>query len=194
MLGRAPFCAWLLFTFLLTAVVWAPPAAAGSLYAWRSEDGVYAYTNDASAVPARYRDVVEVSESKGLSGFERLTVQDGSRSSANAKQLRARLLALREASEHAAEKRASAEVASQSGGAVISLGSAGPGQPRVELSAADPATHEPLVIEPLMTRRPGDSHTRRSTVIRQGDRTLVVMKGERHHRSPTADVFDERDL
>lgn len=178
----------------LAATLVAPPVAAGSLYAWRSEDGVYAYTNDANAVPTRYRDVVKVSEAKGLAGFERLTVQDSSRSAKNSKRLQDRLLALREANRQAAAKHSGALTASQSGNAVVSLGSAGPGQPRVELSAADPATHEPLVIEALMTRRPGDLQTRRSTVIRQGERTLVVMKGERHHRSPTADVFDERDL
>jgi len=185
----------LLFTFLLTAVVWAPPAAAGSLYAWRSEDGVYSYTDDRNAIPERYRDSVVVSESKGLEGYARFTAQVGSdRAAGYSERLRARLQVLREGRKQAVEGRDVEEPSVQPGGAVVSLGSAGPGQPRVELSAADPSTHAPLIIEPLITRRPGDSHTRRTTVIRQGDRTLVVVKGERHHRNPSDDVIDERDL
>lgn len=184
----------LFVTFLLAATMLAPPISAGSLYAWRSEDGVYSYTDDHNAVPERYRDAVAVSESEGLADYARLTVQVASRSAEHGKRLQERLHALREDRKRAVEGPVAKDATFQRGGAVVSLGSAGPGQPRVELSAADPATHQPLVIEPLITRRHGDSHTRRSTVIRQGDRTLVIVKGERHHRSPTNDVIDERDL
>ena len=184
----------LFFALLLAATFLAPPISAGSLYAWRSEDGVYSFTDDQNAIPERYRDAADVSESTGLVDYPRLTVQVASRSAEQGKRRQERLQALRDDSKRALEGRAQPDLASQRGGAVVSLGSAGPGQPRIELPAADPVTHEPLIIEALITKRPGDSHTRRSTVIRQGDRTLVIMKGERHHRNPSRDVIDERDL
>ena len=182
------------FAGSLAATLLALPAFAGSLYAWRSEDGVYSYTDDQNAVPERYRDAAKLSESKSLEDYDRFTVQVGSSGPGHEERLRERLHALREASEQRVAPAPTQEPAARQGGATVSLGSAGPGQPRVELSAADPNTHEPIVIEPLITRRPGDSHTRRSTVIRQGDRTLVIVKGDRHQRSPTSDVIDERDL
>ena len=182
------------FAGSLAVMLLAAPAFAGSLYSWRSEDGVYSYTDDLNAVPERYQDSAAASESKSLEDYDRFTVQVGKPGPGHEERLRERLHALREASEKVAAAVPSRDAAAQQGGAVVSLGSAGPGQPRVELSAADPNTHEPIVIEPLITRRPGDSHTRRSTVIRQGDRTLVIVKGNLHQRSPTNDVIDERDL
>ena len=182
------------FTVSHAATLLALPALAGSLYAWRGEDGVYAYTDDWNAVPERYRDSVKVSETRSLEDYDRFTVQVGSLGAGHEERVRERLHALRKAREQAAVPTLMQEAAAQQGGAVVSLGSAGPGQPRVELSAADPNTHEPIVIEPLITRRPGDSHTRRSTVIRQGDRTLVIVKGNRHQHNLSSDVIDERDL
>lgn len=184
----------LFFALVLGATLLAPPVSAGSIYGWRNEDGVHAYTDDERAIPERYRNSVVVSKSRGLVGYERLTVQKGSRGADHGKRIQERLQALREDHARALENAGAAQAVSAPGGAVVSLGSAGLGQPRVELSAADPATLEPLVIESLITRRHGDLHTRRSTVIRQGERTLVIVKGERHHRSPSRDVIDERDL
>jgi hypothetical protein len=184
----------IIFAGLLAAALSALPAVAGSLYAWRSEDGVYSYTDDRNAVPERYRGSAQVSESKSLEDYDRFTVQVGSPGPGREARLHERLQALREANKQFVATASSQDAAAQQGAATVSLGSAGPGQPRVELSAADPNTHEPIVIEPLITRRPGDLHTRRSTVIRQGDRTLVIVKGDRRQRSPTSDVIDERDL
>ena len=49
------------------------PAAASEIYSWRTEDGGYAYTDDAKAIPPRYRDRAQTQQTKGISSYKRLT-------------------------------------------------------------------------------------------------------------------------
>ena len=64
--------------------------------------------------------------------------------------------------------------------------------PRVQFPA-DGATGEPLVLEPVLTKSTGDTRTRRATVVKQGGRTVAVLKGPRHNRGPQ-DILDEEAL
>ena len=54
-------------------LIFALPALAGEIYSWRTEDGAYAFTDDAKAIPPRYRDQVETRKSEGLRDYPRLT-------------------------------------------------------------------------------------------------------------------------
>jgi hypothetical protein len=50
------------------------------------------------------------------------------------------------------------------------------------------------VIEPVLAKRSGDVVTRRVTVIRQGGRTIAVIKGNSHQYNPSTDIHDEEEL
>ena len=50
--------------------------AAADVFAWRTDDGGYAFTDDEKAIPARYRDRAEVKRTNGLKSYGRFTPQD----------------------------------------------------------------------------------------------------------------------
>ena len=51
----------------------APGAQAGEAYAWTTEDGVYAYTDDPKKVPSRYRDQAVRIHLRDLDQYDRFT-------------------------------------------------------------------------------------------------------------------------
>ena len=46
----------------------------------------------------------------------------------------------------------------------------------------------------MNAKRTGDFRTRRVTVIRQGDKTVAVVKGSPVHQNPSTDIYDEDAL
>ena len=52
---------------------------------------------------------------------------------------------------------------------------------------------EPLVIEPRLMAAPGDFRTRRVTIVRQGDKTLAVIKSSQHNYNVSQDILNEDD-
>ena len=79
----------------LLALGLAAPAAAETVYSWRTEDGGYAFTDDEKAIPERYRAAAKPRQVGGLSGYERLTLEDPAATSRYAERLAARLDHLR---------------------------------------------------------------------------------------------------
>jgi hypothetical protein len=166
----------------------AVPAQAGQMYAWTTEDGVYSYSDDLKKVPARYKGQVSVVLRKSLDDYKRYTPKDTDATVTYEQRLTARLDRLRSAnvSEQAVAAPAATHAPSQ-----FSIATGRRGSPRVSLPTNG---NEPLVIERVNTRRMGDMVTSRATVVTQGDRTVAIVKGSRHHRNPNKDVVDERDL
>src|SRR5262245_55752282 len=95
---------------LVTAMLAAPIAA--DIIAYRTEDGVFAYTDDHDKVPARYAaDAVTVRDSK-LETYPRLTVEDTGAARAVSQRLEKRLDYLRQVNAtSAAERDAAANAA-----------------------------------------------------------------------------------
>ena len=81
--------------FAAVALSFAVPAVAGEIYSWRTEDGAYAFTDDAKAVPARYRDRVKIRETEGLADYDRLTAAEPGADNGYARRLADRLAHLR---------------------------------------------------------------------------------------------------
>ena len=50
------------------------------------------------------------------------------------------------------------------------------------------------MVEPGLSKRSGDFRTRRITVVRQGERTLAIIKGAPHNFDPVSDILDEDEL
>ena len=70
-------------------------AAAEEIYTWRTQDGGYSFTDDAKAIPPRYRDRVEVRRLEGLEGYPRFTPKDDEATHRYEERLAARLEYLR---------------------------------------------------------------------------------------------------
>src|SRR5262245_36844809 len=94
---------------LLTSLLAAPIAA--DIIAYRTEDGVFAYTDDHDKVPARYaHDAVTVRDTN-LHAYPRLTVEDSRSTSAVNARLEKRLDYLRQVNAASATERAVATTA-----------------------------------------------------------------------------------
>jgi hypothetical protein len=160
------------------------------IYAWRTDDGGYAYTDDPDQIPARYR--AQATEQKGapLASYERYTRQDPDASARYAERLERRLQSLRENNAGPRQAVAAAPVASAPGALMVSTGGENPSQIEVPMAADGP----PVVIDPGLTKRDGDFRTRRVTVVKQGDRTIAVIKGPQHNFDPIDSIQDEDAL
>lgn len=170
------------------------PSVTAEVYSWTTEDGTRAWTDDRDSVPPRYADQVRVLGEKdsGLQGYERLTRPDPAASDRYADRLAQRLEHLRRVNDQptaAATARRAAPSAT-----TLSLSTGGVNSPRIDLSTSGAPGEEPLIVEPVLTKRHGAVRTRRSTVVRQGDKTVAIIKGRRHHTNPNDDIYDEEDL
>src|SRR5262245_38724730 len=96
--------------FVAVLMLAAAMPAAAEMWSWRTEDGGYAYTDDAKQIPARYRAQAKRVSQRSLGSYERLTVQDGDASARYADGVARRLESLRAANQDAewVEQRAAA--------------------------------------------------------------------------------------
>jgi hypothetical protein len=178
---------WTIFVgAILVGLLWVAPASAQTIYSWETEDGGYAFTDDPEAIPARYRDRVRTRASANLRDYARYTEPVPGSGERYAEQLAARLEYLREFN--------AAPPAAETGEA------AAPSAPRISLRTGSDAAptldvtpergEGPLVVETLYTRPRGKMVTRQSLVVRQGDRTLAVVR-PRSVETNTTEIVDE---
>jgi hypothetical protein len=167
------------------------PAAAGTLYHWRTEEGTFAFTDDARRVPARYREQVEQRSLGQLADYERLTVQQREESERYAERLGARLAELRQA--NAAPR---PEAAPRPAGASqhLSLRTGNEGAPLLELAVPGEGDAEPVVVDTLFTRPAGKMVTRQSVVVRRGDETLAIVRNRLREWNVADDIHAEEGL
>lgn len=165
------------------------PMAGAEVYAWRTDDGGYAYTDDPDQIPARYRAQATARQRAPLTSYERYTRQDDDATARYAERLARRLQALRAANAEPSPAVAAASAVSP-GTLMVSTGGENGSQIEVPMVASGP----PVVIDPGLTKRDGDFRTRRVTVVRQGDHTLAVIKGAQHNFDPIDSIQDEDAL
>jgi len=177
-------CALICASILLVVA----PAGA-EIYAWRTEDGGYAYTDDRDQIPARYRAQATAQKHAPLAGYERFTRQDDDATARYAERLERRLAALRAANVEPRQAAAAAPAGSP-GTLMVSTGGDDGSQIAVPMESAG----APVVIDPGLTKRDGDFRTRRVTVVKQGDRTIAVIKGPQHNFDPIESIQDEDAL
>lgn len=188
---RSRFETGLLLTLLIGGL--ATPALAET-YGWRTEDGVYAYTDDPQHIPARYADQARLVPLRSLRSYERYTPQDPVASNHYANRLADRLAYLRglnAAPPPAVAARAGAPAAAPQGS--ISFSTGGANDPRIEVPVGQ-SGDLPIVVDPILAKRKGDFRTRRVTLVKQGDRVIAVLKGSPHVFNPALDIEDEDDL
>jgi hypothetical protein len=182
----------------------AAPIAA-DIIAYRTEDGVFAYTDDHDKVPARYaHDAVTVRDAN-LQNYPRLTVEDTESARAVSSRLEKRLDYLRQVNAAtAAEREVAATTATHNTVISIPTGMASgslnkntkfaknTSSPSIEVSAN--AADGPIVIEPILTKQDGRATTRRATVVKQGGKILAITKSRSRHVDVNSDIYDEDEL
>jgi hypothetical protein len=179
---------------LVSSLLAAPIVA--DVIAYRTEDGVFAYTDDAKKVPTRYAaDAVTVRDS-ALQTYPRLTLEDTTAARAVTSRLEKRLDYLRQLNAASDAERAVAANASPQSSTVISIptGPTGNGASSPSIEVAANSSSEPLVVEPILTKESNRVRTRRATIVKQGDKILAIMKGPQHHFDVTSDIHDEDSL
>lgn len=165
-------------------------AAQAEIYAWRTEDGGYAYTDDPDQVPARYADEAHVRSDTDLREYDRYTATDTAASNDYAARLRSRLRYLRAVND--APKAAPAPTRRASGVRSIAIATGNPQAPTVNIEPEGNAA--PIIIEPARTLDHGKAITRSTTLVKQGGRTIAVLKGQSHEISLDDDIYDTREL
>ncbi len=172
------------------ACLLAVPAAAGEIYSWRTENGAYAFTDDEKSIPARYREEAQRHSTAALDDYERFTPEDSAAKQGYAEPLEARLERLRAFNAGRAVGPAVATPASRE--KTVSLQVNGRDAPTVNVTAGENTA--PVVIEAIRTRPEGKMVTRPSTVIRQGGRTLAIIKPRSREWDVNHDIIDEAEL
>jgi hypothetical protein len=174
------------FLFATLAV----PAAAGSFYAYETDDGGIAFTDDAKRIPAAYRDDARVIERDGFDDFDRYTHVGQGREAASEARTDERLAYLRDLNARQISPDAvGAPLAPGPGGFAIRSGRDGQSVD----SYVDPRNGgEPIVVERVRSRPDGSPVTRHVTIVRQGDRVLSIYAPEQRHGSTS--FVDEREL
>jgi hypothetical protein len=170
----------------------ATPALAET-YSWRTEDGVFAYTDDPQHIPPRYVEQAKLVPLRSLSSYERYTPQDPVASNHYANRLADRLAYLRALNATPPPAVAARAGVPASGQSAISFSTGGPNDPRLELPVGQSGA-APIVVEPILAKSTGDFRTRRVTLVKRGDEIIAVLKGSPHHFNPALDIADEEDL
>ena len=165
----------------------AGPAAAGQIYSWRTDDGDVAFTDDVKNVPPRYRDQVEVRESASLGDYERFSSQEPNGTDRYQQQLSERLDYLRALNAHLSE--APVEARDAHGTATLRLNGSD------QVISVDRSSDAPVIVERIRVRRTGQIVSRHDTVVRQGDKTLAILRGSQEGElGAAANVIDEDEL
>lgn len=166
-------------------------SVSAEMYSWQTEDGGVAYTDDRDQIPARYASQAKRVGQGSLEQYKRFTPNDDAAQSTYASRLSERLAHLRAMNSEAPVAHAAASTVAHSG-RTVSVATGNPSAPEIQVPVADGAG--PLVVERVTTKQAGDSLTRRVTVIRQGGKTVAVVKGNDVTRNLSSDIIDEDEL
>jgi len=161
------------------ALAIAAPAAAGTFYSWKTEDGVWSYTDDPKRIPARYRGAASQRETGSLDGYERYTPVVESA----ARQARP----LPEVSSAPPTVRTAPTVERTT--TVVDMRRPGPRArlqlPEIAVDLSGLPSDEPVTVEEVRTRVRGSDATRTVRVVRQGDKVLAVVVPQPNQQSPS---------
>ena len=149
----------------------AGPAAAGTVFAWTTDDGVLSYTDDPKRIPARYKGEARKTVLRdGLSGYSRYTPRDAASDVTYADRLYTRVTHLRALNGYL-DAKSSADRATPPGyESVVRVNRS------LSLNVPQRPGQAPLVVEEHRVRSDNRSVTHHVTVVRQGDRVVSVVR------------------
>jgi hypothetical protein len=173
------------------ALALAGPAAAGALYRWTAEDGTVSFTDDPKRIPERHRGGAQALPSQGgLGGYARLTPEDSALRRSYEDRLQARLERLRELNAEPVVAALPAAPGARGPEAVVVLNDA----TSVRIPAMAAEGDEPIVVEEVRVKRPGRLITVHDTVVRQGERILMVVRPDQPLNASPSDFIEEDEL
>jgi hypothetical protein len=177
-----------------TLMIWvagialAGPAAAGSIYSWQTQSGDVAFSDDIKNVPSRYREQVQERQRKPLDDYERFSSQESEVSESYADRLQARLVHLQGLNESLTSQ--STESPGYVGTASLRIGDT-----EQVLNVTGGAEDEPVIVERIRVIRSGQIASRHDTVVRQGSRTLAIMRGNQEGEvGLLSNIVEEKDV
>ena len=182
-------------------IAMAGPAFAGNVYSWVTEDGTYAFTDDAKRIPATYRSEAKSRPMGDLKRYGRYTVDRTGKGYTDRLDQRRADLRERASAEPSNVTAAPTSMPGTTSGlkyAVPFIGGGSPGGHRgaqMQLGLGGPGmgdNGEPMSVESLRMQPSQGQATRHVTVVKQGDRVVAVIKGEIRDRSPEG--IKESDL
>jgi hypothetical protein len=192
---------FLLGVLLVTGL--AGPALAGNVYAWVTEDGTYAFTDDSKRIPADYREDASRRPMGKLTRYERYTPVSSKVDKSYAERIRERQTELREMSATAPTGVVVGAMPSQPSGLVYATPVSGGGNGRggtqgvlAQVPVGGPATgaDEVTTIESIRVKPPQSLATRHWTVVKKGDQIVTVIKGELRQRPLKSKSESDFDL
>ena len=166
-------------------------AAGGRYYAWRTADGDYAFTDDAKAIPEAYRKSAETRTHGALGSYQQFTASDARATRDYEQRLDERLEHLRALNARAED--ASAAERTQPSRPVVSLRTGGDNGPLLQIAGVQ-ESDEPVIVETLRAHPANRLVTRNNIVVRQGDRTLTVIRSRGREWNVNDDIHVEDDL
>jgi len=191
--GKAARSAWLGVPALGLALAVAAPATAGEIYAWRTDEGAYAFADELRRVPERYRDRVEVRPTRSLRDHDRFTPTDDAAMEVYAAGLEHRLDGLRRMNAQMEQRLAAERQAQGAPGGRVTVRFDSDGEPIVDVPPGGHAGGgEPVVIEDILARDEDGNRTRTNTVVRRGDEIISVIRPMATPSDP--DFPSERDV
>lgn len=156
---------------LVAGVALAGPAVAGNIYSWRTQSGDVAFTDDIKSVPSRYRDQVETRRTEPLGDYARFSSQDSEGADSYEERLQARLIHLQQLNDALTQQET--DIPSAADSASLRIG----GTADPVLNLAGNVADAPVIVERIRVIRAGQIATRHDTVVRQGNRTLAIIRG-----------------
>ena len=180
-------------TPVLAALLVAGPAAAESYYAYRTAEGAYAFTDDPRAIPEAYRAQAKRAALRSLRSYARLTPSDARATSDYAKRLDQRLAYLRELNQPTVA--APTGRAARASAPAITLQTGGEDSPALQITPVDGGgSDEPVIVETLRARPANRLVTRNNVVVRQGDKTLAIVRSRGREWNVNEDIHLEDEL
>lgn len=167
-------------------LVCATPAVAGEIYSWKTENGEVAYTDNPKKIPARYRSQVQTRANERIEDYARFSSGQPEATNRYAEQLASRLDYLRAVN----SDRDVADVAPDTLNGVASINVHG-----IDLRLPGADVDAPIIVENLRVMGDGQITSRHDAVVRQGGRTLAIVRGRQEGEVGSAsNILDEQDL
>jgi hypothetical protein len=180
--GLAP----VLVAVIGVALVLATPAVAGDLYSWQTENGDVAYTDNPRKIPARYRSQAQKRAGERIEDYAKFSSGQPEETDRYAEQLAARVAYLRQFN----SDRNVADVAPDAPNGVASINVHG-----IDLRLPGTNADAPIIVENLRVIGDGQITSRHDAVVRQGDRTLAIVRGRQEGEVGGASrILDEAGL
>ena len=168
------------------ALILATPAVAGQIYSWQTENGEVAYTDNPKKIPARYRSQVQTRAAEPIEDYAKFSSGQPEATDRYAEQLAERVEYLRWFN----SDRDAAVVTPSTLNGVASINVNG-----IDLRLPGADVDAPIIVENVRVLGDGQITTRHDSVVRQGGRTLAIVRGRQEGEvGGASSILDEKDL